>query len=27
MNVMAPLIDYPLVKANINRRIKRRAEN
>ena len=27
MNVMAPLIDYPLVKANITRRMKRRAEN
>ena len=27
MNVMAPLIDYPLVKANISRRMKRRAEN
>ena len=24
MNVMAPLIDYPIVKANINRRLKRR---
>ena len=27
MNVMSPLIDYPLVKANITRRMKRRAEN
>ena len=27
MNVMAPLIDYPLVKANITRRMRRRAEN
>jgi Na+-transporting NADH:ubiquinone oxidoreductase subunit B len=24
MNVLAPLIDYPIVKANINRRLKRR---
>ncbi len=27
MNVMAPLIDYPIVKANINRRLKRRGAN
>jgi len=27
MNVVAPLIDYALVKANIVRRMKRRAEN
>jgi len=26
MNVMAPLIDYPIVRANINRRLKRRRE-
>jgi Na+-transporting NADH:ubiquinone oxidoreductase subunit B len=24
MNVLAPLIDYPIVKANINRRLSRR---
>ena len=27
MNVMAPLIDYPIVRANINRRLKRRGAN
>ena len=27
MNVMAPLIDFPIVKANINRRLKRRGAN
>ncbi len=27
MNVMAPLIDYPLVRANIKRRLRRRAEH
>jgi Na+-transporting NADH:ubiquinone oxidoreductase subunit NqrB len=26
MNVMAPLIDYPMVRANIKRRMGRRAE-
>jgi Na+-transporting NADH:ubiquinone oxidoreductase subunit NqrB len=27
MNVVAPIIDYALVKANIRRRMKRRAEH
>ena len=27
MNVMAPVIDYGMIKANITRRMKRRAEN
>ena len=27
MNVMAPLIDYPIVRANVNRRLKRRGAN
>jgi len=27
MNVLAPLIDYPLVRANIKRRLRRRAEH
>jgi Na+-transporting NADH:ubiquinone oxidoreductase subunit B len=27
MNVMAPLIDYPLVRANIKRRLRRRDEH
>jgi Na+-transporting NADH:ubiquinone oxidoreductase subunit B len=26
MNVMAPLIDYPMIRANIQRRLRRRAE-
>ena len=27
MNVVAPIIDYPLVRANIKRRMRRRAED
>jgi Na+-transporting NADH:ubiquinone oxidoreductase subunit NqrB len=27
MNVMAPVIDYGMIKANINRRMKRRAQD
>jgi len=27
MNVVAPVIDYPLVRANVNRRKRRRAED
>ena len=27
MNVVAPVIDYPLVKANVNRRMRRRAQD
>ncbi len=27
MNVMAPLIDYPMIRANIKRRLRRRAEH
>ena len=27
MNVVAPIIDYPLVRANVNRRMRRRAQD